>query len=535
MLAAGWGAPPSTAGGFGVRRRQPVQRGGVHRARADRPERLSAGGRGAAAQIRLRRTGPRTPTASCCACCDYGLSLAQSRWVIDQRTDLAGRAGARHDDDVLRAYERACNEWQRRVASDRRRVRQATGRAYRAAPARCTAAGSRAVLRASGAAVRWTAPIEVMARSPVGTDVWTSGSTPTRAACGCRATEPIEAEIVRLLGNRYRPTHTSNVTDHHQAPAGHRARSPTSRWPSSSTCRTGWSQWETGAILPHDPAYLSTVQLPVEYVPSATCPQFEKYLARGAAAGADRLRLHLGADRLHDVLGQPAAHRGPAARQGPQRQGHADTGAQGAARASTTCSSVTLHELTENKFRAATSIGKLANLAGDLDAKWLDNTAHVQEDHRRTTRAGRVQVRCHVRLHAVGAAVLLGQQGVRLGRQLARAGWPAGWWCRSRTASSAARIATLDAKLHLRGGAARHPRQGVAALPALMARGNFADLDVAREAKQAFVVASDAVRAWIDECCVMDPTAWTPPSSPLPGISVAGRNDGANFVRTRVL
>ena len=34
-----------------------------------------------------------------------------------------------------------------------------------------------------------------------------------------------------------------------------------------------------------------------------------------------------------------------------------------------------LHDLIENRFRAATLYGKLANIAGDLDAKWLDSTA----------------------------------------------------------------------------------------------------------------------------------------------------------------
>ena len=43
-----------------------------------------------------------------------------------------------------------------------------------------------------------------------------------------------------------------------------------------------------------------------------------------------------------------------------------------------------------------------------------------------------------------------------------------------------------------------------------MARGNFADLPSLAEAKTAFVLASDAVRAWLDECCVIDPAAWTP-------------------------
>jgi putative DNA primase/helicase len=36
---------------------------------------------------------------------------------------------------------------------------------------------------------------------------------------------------------------------------------------------------------------------------------------------------------------------------------------------------VTLPEPAENRFRTATLFGKLANLAGDLDSRWLDSTA----------------------------------------------------------------------------------------------------------------------------------------------------------------
>ena len=79
------------------------------------------------------------------------------------------------------------------------------------------------------------------------------------------------------------------------------------------------------------------------------------------------------------------------------------------------CSAVGLHELAENRFRAATLYGKLANLAGDLDSKWLENTAHfktitgedgIQGEHKYGA----------VRVQPVGAAVLLGQQSVRVGR-----------------------------------------------------------------------------------------------------------------------
>ena len=46
-----------------------------------------------------------------CAVRDYGLTLEHFRWAIDQRSDLAGRIGKRRDDDVLRIWERVCDEW----------------------------------------------------------------------------------------------------------------------------------------------------------------------------------------------------------------------------------------------------------------------------------------------------------------------------------------------------------------------------------------------------------------------------------------
>lgn len=51
-------------------------------------------------------------------------------------------------------------------------------------------------------------------------------------------------------------------------------------------------------------------------------------------------------------------------------------------------------------------------------------------------------------------------------------------------------------------------RRGTEALPALMRRGRLPEpASVANAA--AFVSASDAVRAWIGEACVLDPDAWT--------------------------
>lgn len=44
------------------------------------------------------------------ACIDAGLTLAQTRWVIGQRPDLASRLGDRNDDDVLRTWEKVHDE-----------------------------------------------------------------------------------------------------------------------------------------------------------------------------------------------------------------------------------------------------------------------------------------------------------------------------------------------------------------------------------------------------------------------------------------
>ncbi len=71
----------------------------------------------------------------------------------------------------------------------------------------------------------------------------------------------------------------------------------------------------------------------------------------------------------------------------------------------------------------------------------------------------------------------------------------------------------LQTEPELRGVMAR----GIAALPALLDRGYFLKPPSVREAKAAFIVASDAVRSWVDEYCTLDFDAWTAPSGREPG------------------
>ena len=90
------------------------------------------------------------------------------------------------------------------------------------------------------------------------------------------------------------------------------------------------------------------------------------------------------------------------------------------------CSTVGLHQLVENRFRAATLFGKLANLAGDLDSKWLDNTAVFKAITGGDTVQAEYKYGAAFDFAPVGAAVLLDQQGVRLSRQLGGVGGAVG-------------------------------------------------------------------------------------------------------------
>ena len=54
------------------------------------------------------------------ACVDAGLSLPQTRWVVDQREDLRERIEARHDDDVATSFAKVTAE-----RDEKRRQQQA--------------------------------------------------------------------------------------------------------------------------------------------------------------------------------------------------------------------------------------------------------------------------------------------------------------------------------------------------------------------------------------------------------------------------
>lgn len=338
----------------------------------------------------------------------------------------------------------------------------------------------------------------------------------------------IEAEIGRMLGNRYRNSHARNVLDmiRYSAETPRITCDPVPRFVNVTN---GMIDWASGRLLPHSPRYCSTVQLPVAYDENATCPQFDEFLVEVLPEDCLAFIWELIGYTLYSgnplhlavlLYGKGRNGKGTLIRVLKRLLGERN------------CSTVGLHELTENRFRAATLFGKLANLAGDLDSRWLANTATFKA--------------------ITGCDCLQGERKYSdpfdftpwtlpfystnraFGSADSSEGWVARWLVVPFPASFIGREdRSLDARLttepELRGILAG----GIAALPALMARGRFDEPASVREAKRAFVAASDVVRSWIDERCVLEPDAWSMRSHLYQDYRTATTNDGSKQLSAR--
>jgi P4 family phage/plasmid primase-like protien len=136
--------------------------------------------------------------------------------------------------------------------------------------------------------------------------------------------------------------------------------------------RNGRLDWATGELQPHTPAVFTTVQLPIEYDPAATCPAFDHYL--NTTFDTDVVPL------IEEILGWCLV---------PDRRfetavmltGEGENGKSVFLDLVTfllgegNVSHVALQDLEENRFRAAELYGKLANVFADLDARGLQSSS----------------------------------------------------------------------------------------------------------------------------------------------------------------
>jgi putative DNA primase/helicase len=132
--------------------------------------------------------------------------------------------------------------------------------------------------------------------------------------------------------------------------------------------RNGRLDWATGTLEPHTSAVFTTVQLPVEYDPSATCPVFEDYLH--TTFDPDVIPL------IEELLGWCLV---PDSRfeTSVMLTGEGKNGKGvfldlvGYLLGEDNVSNVALQDLEDNRFRVAELYGRLANTFADLDTRAL--------------------------------------------------------------------------------------------------------------------------------------------------------------------
>lgn len=208
----------------------------------------------------------------------------------------------------------------------------------------------------------------VFDRGPVGwgrdLDFWSYGDgvwTPSHYV--------VQHRLVDMLGNAYRTSHRSNTSDvvqRHAQPITGDPLEPMMNF------RNGMLEWRTGELTEHDPALGSTVQLGTEWTPETACPNFDGFLAD--VMHEDYVEL------AWEMLGYLMLSGNP------RHVAFLFYGLGGNGKSTLidliamllgkgNIASESLDDLNNNRFRSASLFGKIANLAGDIDATYQENTA----------------------------------------------------------------------------------------------------------------------------------------------------------------
>lgn len=137
----------------------------------------------------------------------------------------------------------------------------------------------------------------------------------------------------------------------------------------------GMLNWRTGELLPHDPKYLSTIQIPVEYIPSAKCPSIDSFLMDVIPADCVGLALEWLGYALLPITEYPKA---------VMCLGRSCNGKSTFLDMISTflgednVTNVPLQQLDEHKYKRAMLQNKLANIFADLDQRSLKYSSYFK-------------------------------------------------------------------------------------------------------------------------------------------------------------
>ncbi len=187
-----------------------------------------------------------------------------------------------------------------------------------------------------------------------------------------------ESEIYRrterLLGQRYRPNHATNVKSVVE-----------NREPLISdealdmqylNLPNGLLDWQTGELIPHSPHVVSTSRIPVKWVEGAECPEIDRFFREVFPGDAIELAYEIlgymlyNDNPLHKAIllhGSGRNGKGTFIRLARMLVGHNNI------------SAVTPQDLDSSQFSSAQLHNKLANLVGDVDPRIFKSTEKFKQ------------------------------------------------------------------------------------------------------------------------------------------------------------
>ena len=179
----------------------------------------------------------------------------------------------------------------------------------------------------------------------------------------------IRDRTVHLLGSRYRCSHTNTIDDVvcSRAPEVH-GDPVEGFW----NCENGMVNWRTGEVVEHSPDFYSTVQFPFVWDPDATCPQFDAFLEEVLSPDYVKLCWQMLAYALYSGNPLQTAF---------MMFGGGSNGKSVVIKVlmkmlgDRSFSALTLTTLNKNRFATINLFGKIANIMGDIDATFQEDTA----------------------------------------------------------------------------------------------------------------------------------------------------------------
>jgi P4 family phage/plasmid primase-like protien len=305
------------------------------------------------------------------ACLDVGLTLAQTRAVVNMRRDLAGRLAERDDDDVAACWCKAVDARQA-CRYDVTDLLGAPAEGPEPAAVRGAVTTDRYFGKHGGLrAATLRRDVEHLGPLAAGIDgaVWAYRDGVWRPD----GDREVRARVVGLLGQQYRRTHADTVIDMLKSRPPFIGDDPVV---DVLNLPNGLLDWRTGELRPHDSGLPTTVRIPVPWNLEATCPAVDAFLASVLPADCVPLAEEIaGYALLPDNPLHKAILLDGAGRNGKGvllRLLKALLGEENVV-------AVPPQRLDTDKFAVAQLYGKLGNLVGDVDPRTFKETANFKQ------------------------------------------------------------------------------------------------------------------------------------------------------------